>query len=282
MDFKTVIEGLTTNKVDSKLIEQLEKEEELQKILFNLNNEEKEDLIRKITLFAKSDSKKDTKDKNDVYIPVLNKLDFVHCDFTGVGSEWDGPHYGLVWEVNPRFDAVTIIPATSKKRKNYANIIPVGKILGLPKGDTSLLVSDMTKVSRRRLEPVTFNHYTKGVIRTRLQNKWIPSIVEAVALTYGNETTLEEFITQRTIVSMPEDLEDLRSKRFKPVKARYDRENNIMEYRIWNQDNWHSLNMKNPNTQINKSVKIKLVKELLSEDLSVREEAERKYFELYH
>ncbi|PEK30525.1 hypothetical protein [Bacillus toyonensis] len=284
MDFNKLLAILNEiNSTDGKnLIEKLDEQKELNDILFNLSDQKREEVLKKITLFTKSDVKPETKDRNDVFIPALSKLDFVHCDFTGVGYEWDGAHYGVVWEVNPKFDAVTIIPATSKSRTEYANVIPIGNVLGLPPGDTTLLVSDMTKVSRKRIQPVSFNHWQRGVTRSRLKPIWAQRIVEAIAVTFGNEITFEQYLKESTGVAMPDNLDILRSNRFKPIRGIYDRTNNILKYRVWNQDNWHTITMKYPHTQFNKHAKAKLVVDLLSPISSVRIAAEEKYLELYH
>jgi hypothetical protein len=285
LDFNRLLDILTEigSNAGKDLINKLEETKDLHKILMNLSDQERKEILRKITLFAQCDSSPEQKDpSNNTYQPPLTRLDFVHCNFTGVGYEWDGPHYGVVWEVNPKFDAITIIPVTSKPRKEYANVIPVGRILGLPPGNTTLLVSDMTKVSRKRLTPVEFNHYTKGRIRARLKREWIPRIVEAIAVTYGTEITLEEFVKQSTMVAMPENLDVLRKYRFKPIRGRYDRQKNIMYYRVWNEDIWNIVVMKNPNIQMSKTVKIKLIDELFSDNPTIRAQAEQNYRRWYH
>jgi hypothetical protein len=208
-------------------------------------------------------------------------LDFVHCDFTGVGFEWDGPHYALVWEVNPEFDAITVIPATSQKRKLYANVISVGSVLGLPPGDTTLLVSDMTKVSRKRLTQVIFTHWKKGPTVSRLKRSWINRIVEAIAVTFGNERTFEDYLKVFTKVAMPDDLTFLYTLRFTPVKIQFDETNGVLFYRIWNRDIYHSIKMLQPKSMIRISEKRQLIDELLSDHPVVRQQAEFRYQALY-
>jgi hypothetical protein len=156
-------------------------------------------------LFAECDAKEDVLDDRGHFEPKINKLDFVHVDFTGVGSEWDGGHYGLVWNVNPKFESFVVIPTTSQPRQEYADVFPIGRVLGLPPRDTTLLVSDMTRVSRRRIKPVTFIHRTRGEITSRLKPDFVSRIEEAIAVTYRGQITFERFLYSKTAVAMHED-----------------------------------------------------------------------------
>ena len=255
--------------------------ETLVNTMSSLSQEEKDNLLKKLNLFAACDVKDESFDQDGLYEPKLSKLDFVHCDFTGVGYEWDGGHYGVVWEVNPKFDAITIIPTTSQRRQEYPNVISVGRRLGLPYGNTTLLVSDMTKVSRKRLNPVTFDHYTRGKTRTRLQTSWIPRIQEAVAVTYANEITFMELLKNSAGVSMPKDLQAFYDWSFKPVKARYDYKNHRYFVRLWNQDTWHIIEMTNPNRQMARSEKKNLINKLMSSDHGVKDRAKQRFHSLY-
>lgn len=108
------------------------------------------------------------KDGAKKFLPKFDQMEFVHCHFTGVGFEWDLPHYALIWDINPYYDSVMVIPTTSEPREERIDIFSVGKIQGLPKVDTYLLISDMTRVSRKRLEKITYIHEKKGTSNPRL------------------------------------------------------------------------------------------------------------------
>lgn len=68
---------------------------------------------RFLSIDIKPFPEKDTKKR---FTPHFQQLDFVHCHFTGIGFEWDFPHYALVWDINPYFDSVMVIPTTSEIR----------------------------------------------------------------------------------------------------------------------------------------------------------------------
>jgi hypothetical protein len=279
--FIETIRGLTTEQTAT-LLNNIEKYEGLHSTLVNLPEETRESILNKIGLFAKCDAKEDQLNEKGHYLPEIRKLDFVHVDFTGVGSEWDGGHYGLVWNVNPKFDSFVVIPTTSQNRTEYADVFPVGRILGLPKGTTTLLVSDMTRVSRKRIEPVTFNHFQKGLTTSRLKRDHISRIEEAIAVTYGNQTTFERFLSQNTLVAMPEDLSPIYAWRFKPIVGRFDPKNLIFYYRLWNKDIWHRMKMVNPKEKITKEKKQDIIKNLFSMDDQKRTVAEEEYAQLYN
>jgi hypothetical protein len=253
-------------------------------------NPDREDIIRKIKLFAENDAKQHqteiqknpyTGKETKIYLPKLSRLDVVHCDFTGVGFEWDGPHYALVWNVNPAFDSVTVIPTTSESREEYANVFDVGQIQGLPIGKTTLLVADTTTVSRKRLSEIKFKHPKKGVINARLANAWLDRIFQAMSVTFGNEITFQDFVLRSTGVAMPIDLQKFRLWRFVPIHATYDSVAGVLNYRIWNQEQYHKAEFILPKQQISVGIKQQLVRDLFSTDPTVRAAAEDRYQTLY-
>ncbi len=251
---------------------------------------EREDIIRKIKLFAQSDAKQhQTIIHTNPYgrplthfLPKLSRLDLVHCDFTGVGYEWDGPHYAVVWNVNPAFDSVTVIPTTSESREEYPNIFSVGQIPGLPLGKTTLLVSDTTTVSRKRLSEIKYQHPKRGLINARIPNAWLDRIFQAMAINFTNEMTFQEFVMRNTGVAMPDDLALLSAWRYTPIRAVYEATVNVAHFRIWNQDNYHTAQFLLPKQQISISIKQQLIRELFSIDIAVRSVAQARYQSLYH
>jgi len=262
-------------------ITQLTELESLGKILFSLPEAERQEILKKIELFSSCDAKPDSVSQSGFYQPVIKKYDFVHVNFTGVGSEWDGAHYGLVWQINPMFDSFTVIPTTSKKREEYADVFSIGKVLGLPKGETTLLVSDMTRISRRRVHPVKFNHFERGLITSRLKPAFIPRINEAIAVSYGGQTSFELFIKENTGVALPEDLSNSYALRFKPIIGRFEQTSNTLYYRLWNSDVWSTMKFVNPNQMVRKLDKIRIWTGLFSFDDTIRTAAEEEYKKLY-
>ncbi|MGO4268244.1 hypothetical protein AB4Z22_00105 [Paenibacillus sp. TAF58] len=244
------------------------------------------DIIRKLKLFAKCDAKPFQTVTNTLpsgktvtqHLPPLSRLDVVHCDFTGVGFEWDGPHYAVVWNVNSSFDSVTVIPTTSESREEHANVFCVSQITGLPVGRTTLLISDTTTVSRKRIEPVKFTHPKRGTVQSaKVPQSWTERIIQGMAVTFESETTFQEFVIHKTGTAMPADLSLLHSWRFMPVRGTFDGQNNVLNYRIWNKDNYHTTAFILPKQQISVDMKKALVRNLLSNDATVQSAAETQY-----
>lgn len=266
---------------------------QIQQLIAYLNtipSVERGDIIRKIKLFAQCDARPyqtGTRTSHQGktithFLPPLSRMDVVHCDFTGVGYEWDGPHYAVVWNVNPIFDSVTVIPTTSETREEYANIFSVGQINGLPLGKTTLLVADTTTVSRKRITPVTYVHPRRRRVESaRLPNAWIDRVYQAMAVNFAGETTFQEFVIRGTGVAMPEDLAVLYAWRFIPIQGSYDATNNILNFRIWNKADNHTVQFLLPKQQISLSVKQQLVRNLFSGDAGARATAQSQYETLY-
>jgi hypothetical protein len=254
--------------------------------LQTLNPTTRGDIIRKLKLFAECDSKPFQTVTNTnpngkqvtQHLPPLARLDVVHCNFTGVGFEWDGPHYGVVWNVNSAFDSVTVIPTTSERREEHANVFSIFQVTGLPVGQTTLLISDTTTVSRKRIDPVKFRHPKRGTIQSsKVPQSWIDRIIQGMAITFEGETTFQELLIHKTGIAMLSDISLLDAWRFVPVRGSYDVEANVLNYRIWNRDNYHTAEFVLPKQQISVQMKKDLVRNLLSSDLVVRLSAETQY-----
>lgn len=238
--------------------------------------------MEKLTLFAECDSRLENFDSHvQKFKPDFTKLEIVHCDFTGVGFEWNGPHYAIVWEVDPKFDSVMVIPLTSKKRKHLPGIFSVGQVAGLPKGETTVLVSDMTRVSRKRLSKIMYKHPRNGVKAAKLPNPWLTRIQEAIVVIYSGEKTFEEYIINNCGVAMPKDLKVLNTLRYKPIKGSFDSHTLKFNYRLWNDNQEQCIELLNPNEKIDKFTKKNLIKDLFSEDQLIRETAEKEFSRLY-
>lgn len=281
-DLTKIIDLLTHSDVKD-VNDKLKELSDLNNFLAQLNTTERAIILKKIKLFAQSDAKTVPYDSSsNKYSPEYLKMDFVHCDFTGVGFEWDGPHYALIWDIDPKFDSVMVIPSTSKQRKELPGVFSVGQISGLPHGKkTTLLVSDMTRVSRKRLSPLYFNHPKKGQKPVRLATAWMKRIQEAVAVSYANERTFEQILMNNCGVAMVNDLKTLKDWRYKPVKATYDPSTLTLKVRLWNEDKFYNFELKKPKTIITKETKIKLIKDLFSQETHIKNAAEIKYLDLY-
>ncbi len=226
---------------------------------------------------------KDNRSTPSAYVPKYSKFDFVDCYFTGMGFEWDAKHIALVWDVYPHLDSIMVIPTTSKPRKSSKNILSLGTIPGLWGGETTLLIGDMTRVSRKRLEPLTpYRHPKKGLIPVRLPVGYQDQILWAIVTTYANETTFEEVLKFKTSVAMVDDLKSLNEERFKAVRSTFDLHTNILEYRTWNKDQVKQIKLIMPKIPLIKETKIRLIDDLFSEDEDMRIRAEADYYHWYH
>lgn len=239
-------------------------------------------ISEKLKLFTKSDTTIVSYDSvKEEFLPQYILMDIVHCDFTGVGFEWDGPHYALVWDVNPKFDSMMVIPATSQPRKDIHNMIPVGKITGLNNKETTLLVSDMTRVSRRRLTPVIYNHPKKGQIQVRLPMAWKERITEAIVATYTNEITFEEFLLKKCHMDMVDDIKFLDKWRYKPVKASYNPSSKTLKFCLWNQKQEHTFTLISPKQTITKAQREQMIKHICSKDQTKKSQSLSTYSSFY-
>lgn len=292
MNFTDLVDMLTraSSEDAKKLYEKLKEFKDLNEFLAQLPDPERKDILKKITLFAECDAKAEntitykTKDGVEVkkYDPEFVRMEFVHCDFTGVGYEWDGPHYALVWDVHPRLDSIMVIPTTSQPRNESPGVFPVGRISGLPPGITTMLVSDMTRVSRKRLTPLPpYNHPKKGPIKVKLAQPWYERIREAIAVAYNHENTFEEFLMHKCGVDMVDDLSLLAAWRFKPVRCQYNSGSRVLTYGLWNTDQRHSTTLLAPKKQTSIGLKQQLIIDLFSFDVNVRKAAEARYNDLY-
>ncbi|WP_079504504.1 type II toxin-antitoxin system PemK/MazF family toxin [Mesobacillus jeotgali] len=289
MDYKTFTQ--TIDSLSSKDFQDLNnilKEfNELNDFLASLSTVDRAIILKKIKLFAEKDASIVHFDSSkQKFVPDYQKMDIVHCDFTGVGFEWDGPHYAVIWDINPKLDSVMVIPTTSQKRKgDLAGIIPVGTISGLNNGtkqkSTTLLVTDMTRVSRKRLSKVTFNHPKKGVIPVRLPFAWVKRIQEAIAVTYGDEITFEEFLLNNCGVDMVNEIKVLNTWRFKPIKGNYNSATKVLSIREWNSDSIYTFELVSPKKPFTKESKKVLVRNLWSDDPGVKASALADYADLY-
>ncbi|GIP34770.1 type II toxin-antitoxin system PemK/MazF family toxin [Paenibacillus sp. J2TS4] len=222
----------------------------------------------KLKLFSECEQVKLTKDSRGKYTPHYERRDIVHCKFSGVGSEYSGGHYAIVWEDNPYFEDITVIPATSQRKTEHANVFPVGKLRGLPQGCTTLLVSDLTRISRKRIT----SHHGK------LHPAWESRICQAIAVTFEKERTLEEIVREQCGAALPENLPLFAGLRFRPSRfIGYCPDRDELAYRLWNETKEERLTMLSPK----KPFSIKRKKTLMKNMFYGCEEQRAEALELY-
>lgn len=235
--------------------------------------------------FAEQDAKPFSYDsvQPDHFSPSYKRFDFVECYFTGVGFEWDAKHIALIWDIYPQLDSVMVIPTTSKTRKETKSVFSVGNISGLyGSSNTTLLISDMTRVSRKRLYPLApYKHPKKGNTPVRLPISWNSRILDGIVSTYASTSTFEEILMYNTQTAMVSDLRILKDWRFKAGFGKFDDSSNILHFNPWNEGNSNTLQLIQPNIQISKDMKVQLIKELFDQDLHSRTTAEARYAKWY-
>jgi hypothetical protein len=249
------------------------------------SNDQLRKVINKTIRFIENDIKVESKDNRGRYTPSFKRYDVVHCNFTGIGYEWDFPHYAVVWNIDPILDLVEIIPLTSVARDEHVNVFSVGKITGLPKKDQStLLLSDKTSVSRKRIEKVEFNHPKHGVKKVTLPKSWENRIVNGIIATNSHCNTIEEVISNYCSVAMVDKISTFKELRYQSVQDfQFDPETGILSYRKWDKTNFETLQLVFPTVSgiTSKDMKSKKIKWLSSRHESLCKLAGQYFNEIY-
>jgi hypothetical protein len=190
--------------------------------------------------------------------PYFSQFDLIYCHFGGVGSEYDGPHYALVWEDYHNSPDITVVPTTSQYTKEFADEFSIGRVSGLPPYDTVLSVKKLMRISRKRVIPHRTGRYIRGHLHNRLHAFYRERILNAIAIWLFGEIPLDYYVRNEINVALPVDfLTHYPEMRFWPVRdVRWDRTNNQLQYRKWTESNLRSLQLKNPNVLTRKAHKI--------------------------
>lgn len=179
--------------------------------------------------------------------PYFQRFELILCQFGGVGWEYDGPHYALVWEDDHTDSELTIIPTTSQFTKEYSDEFSIGLISGLPPKNTILSVRKMMRISRKRVIKHR-GRYVQGQVHTRLQSLVKERIENALAIWHFGEIPLDHYIRNNIGVALPVDfLTHYQNMRFIPVRdVQWDRQTLTLHYRKWDETTMRSMLMKNP------------------------------------
>lgn len=230
------------------------------------------DLHTKLRLFSECEQVELGRDDKGQYFPHYERRDIVHCKFSGVGAEYSGEHYAVVWEDNPYFEDITVIPATSQRKTEFANVFSVGRIRGLPDRETTLLVSNLTRISRKR---ITSCH-------GKLHPAWESRIYQAIAVGFENEATLESLVRDACGNAMPENLPLFAGLRFRPSRLiQYDPVTLQLQYRMWNDVKIESFQLIKPIGSFSVKRKKALLKDLFYGDEEQRNKALSLYERYY-
>ncbi|WP_189338254.1 type II toxin-antitoxin system PemK/MazF family toxin [Paenibacillus sp. IHB B 3084] len=117
----------------------------------------REDTLSRVKRFIDSANKDTVKDPTSgVLKPITTQFMVVCVNFTGIGSEQDEFHYGIVWDEQRKRDNVSIIPTTSFKAEKTLDTdlsFNIGHVSFL-QGETVVLMNQITSVSRKRIRNV--------------------------------------------------------------------------------------------------------------------------------
>lgn len=230
------------------------------------------DLQAKLRLFSECELVELGRNSKGQYMPHFERRDIVHCKFSGVGSEYSGEHYAVVWEDNPYFEDITVIPATSQQKAEFANVFSVGRVRGLPNRETTLLVSNMTRISRKR---ITSSH-------GKLHPAWESRINQAIAVSFENELTLDSLVRDKCSTAMPENLPLYTGLRFRPSRfIDFDPKALNLSYRLWNDVRAQHLSMLKPLYTFSLKKKKQLMKDLFYGNEVEKQQALALYEKVY-
>lgn len=172
----------------------------------------------------------------------FKRRDVVRVLFGGVGTESDEPHFAVVWVDNPYMSDITVIPMTSKYKKDYPGVFSVGQFSKRSSINSIVDIDKMTNISRQR---IVMHHGT--ILQGKIHPAYNDRLIHGVALVHGGELSLDEHVRNHSNMLLPDNLNSFKSKRFWPVRdVRIDPATNIMHFRKWNEVTMQTLQMKPP------------------------------------
>ena len=143
---------------------------------------------------------------NGAFVPSLHKKMVVKVCFTGIGSEHDEDHYGIVWESKANRDHVIIAATTSYKdyQKYHDHYFNIGRI-GFLSGETIAIINQVGPISRKRILNTDFrdpsDNQFKVVFISKEQENRIKDGFRVVCL--GSQT-LFKYIVDSQLKFIPE------------------------------------------------------------------------------
>lgn len=144
--------------------------------------------------------------------PYFNQMDVIYCNFGGIGREYDGPHFAIVWEDNHAETELLVIPTTSQYTKEYADEFNIGRVTGLPARDTIVSVKKLMRISRKR---VIHHRFKQGQIHRGFKDR----IENAIAIAINQEKPLEYYVRNECRSALPVNIQTIYSSiRFTPVQ----------------------------------------------------------------
>lgn len=172
----------------------------------------------------------------------FKRRDVVRVQFGGVGTESDEPHFAVVWVDNPYMSDITVIPMTSKYKKDYPGIFSVGQFSRRSNINSIVDIGKMTNISRQRI----VSHH-EIILQGNIHPAYNDRLIHGVALVHGGELSLDEHVRNHSGMLLPDNLRLFESKRFWPVRdVKINSATKIMHFRKWNEVTMQTLQMKSP------------------------------------
>ncbi|MGE7839068.1 type II toxin-antitoxin system PemK/MazF family toxin [Viridibacillus arvi] len=103
--------------------------------------------------------------KSDAYLPIVDDGELIYIEFSGLGSEIDENHYGIVWQSFRRKDTLVIIPTTSFKEESTrenGSVFNIGNVAFMNK-ESVVLLDQITNISRKKIDR-SKRHLTRQTI----------------------------------------------------------------------------------------------------------------------
>lgn len=257
----------------------------MSQLLIGLLPKEQREVINKAIRFVKQDITLENINESGKYEPVLKRFEVVHVNFTGIGFEWDLPHYAMVWDVHPVHDTIEVIPMTSSIREEFADVFSVGIVSGLPRRESTLLVSDRTRVSRKRIKQVTFTHPKHGERNVSIAKSWESRIMCGIMSRNMKCKTFQLILSKSCGVAMVGNLTQYNKLKFKAIiDFSYNNQNNTLIFREWDSINIQEITLIMPK-EINttsKDVKTDNLKDLNAKhDINKISDAKQYFNDIY-
>ena len=166
-------------------------------------------VIKTVNLNSKSAPPKDW---TGAYTPMVERGEIVLCDFVGIGTEINQPHFAIVLHAPKANEAITVIPLTSTDIDEDEYQFGIGKIPGfITQGgstmtkDTYVYLNKVKEVSRKRIE-AWYKRDSRGNLIKDVSNKKIrvsitadqmARVEEAISITYLNSPSLLHILIEK-------------------------------------------------------------------------------------
>jgi len=177
--------------------------QEVVKLMQQISNDPQEPLqtrtnsLQRLSRYVKALKAHSRKDPTTgEYTPKLSKLQFISINFSGVGSEFDLNHFGIIWDCHPKRDEVLVIPTTSLKESTQetTTTFNIGRV-GFFGPQTVVKLNQIIPVSRKRISKyLHFNPATNTAELVSITPDQMKRIEDGFRIMGTGEQSLFDFI----------------------------------------------------------------------------------------